>query len=103
MKQLTILVPNGYHNLSSVVGSYEVFLKANAFYQSLGGKPVFKITLASTSRTVKLYDNLFAIRPHMNIAKIARTDLIIIPAVRPDFSKSIRQVKMLNHWLIEMH
>ncbi|HEY5745523.1 MAG TPA: helix-turn-helix domain-containing protein [Chryseolinea sp.] len=103
MKQLTILVPNGYHNLSSVVGSYEVFLKANAFYQSLGRKPVFKITLASTSKTVKLHDNLFAIKPHAHIAKIARTDLIIIPAVRPDFSQNIRQVKVLRNWLVEMH
>src|SRR5689334_2681243 len=103
MKQLTILVPNGYHNLSSVVGTYEVFLKANAFYQSLGRKPVFKVTLASTSKTVKLHDNLFAIRPHQQIAEITRTDLVIIPAVRPDFSKSIRQTKALSQWLIEMH
>ncbi|HLZ17864.1 MAG TPA: helix-turn-helix domain-containing protein [Cyclobacteriaceae bacterium] len=103
MKQLTILVPNGHHNLSSVVGSYEVFSKANAYYQSLGRKPVFKISLAGTVRTVKLYDSLFEVKPSTDIAAIDSTDLIIIPAVLPDFHQSIKQVDRLTAWLKDMH
>jgi len=102
MKQLTILVPNGYQNLSSVVGSYEVFTKANEYYQSIGKEPVFKIQLAGTSRSVKLYDDLFSIKTHVSIANVQHTNLIIIPALRPDFLQSIKQVEELKTWLIKM-
>jgi transcriptional regulator GlxA family with amidase domain len=102
MKQLTILVPNGYHNLSSVVGSYEVFTKANEYYQTIGKEPVFKIQLAGTSRSVKLYDNLFSIKPQLSIAEVRHTNLIIIPALRPDFLQSIKQVEELKTWLLKM-
>ena len=33
MKHLTILVPDGENNLSSIVGSYKIFTRANAFWK----------------------------------------------------------------------
>src|SRR5882672_1480837 len=102
MKQLTILVPNGHQNLSSVVGSFEVFTKANEYYQNIGKEPVFKIQLAGTSRSVKLYGDLFLIKTQLSIAEVHRTNLIIIPALRPDFLQSIKQVEELKAWLIKM-
>ncbi len=103
MKSLTILVPNGPHNLSSVVDSYMVFNKANNHWLSRGKKPVFDVQLAGTAREVDIYDGLFLIRPKLNIRDIHKTDLVIIPAVLPDFSKTIKQSKALASWIVEQY
>ncbi|HUP12676.1 MAG TPA: hypothetical protein VM187_10700 [Niastella sp.] len=36
MKQVVILVPNEYVNLSSVAGSYEILTRANGYWQKTG-------------------------------------------------------------------
>lgn|GEM_PF-2496860 len=45
MKQLTILVPDGENNLSSIVGAYKIFTRANAYWKELKGVDRFKIQL----------------------------------------------------------
>ena len=46
MKHLTILVPDGENNLSSIVGAYKIFTRANAYRKETGKREVFKIELA---------------------------------------------------------
>ena len=43
MKHLTILVPEGENNLSSIVGAYKIFTRANAYWKASGKKELFKI------------------------------------------------------------
>lgn len=77
MRSLIILIPEGQDNISSVVGPYKFFTKANAFFK----KEVFRIQLAGVSTSQDLYDGLFTIRPHTSIRNIKQADLIIIPAM----------------------
>ena len=42
MKHLTILVPEGQNNLSSIVGSYKILTRANQYWENLGNRPVFR-------------------------------------------------------------
>lgn len=84
MKSLTILIPEGQNNLTSVVGSYKFFIKANAYYKSQGREEVFRVQLAGVRDEENLYDGLFAIRPHTLISNVKETDLIIIPALAHD-------------------
>ncbi len=102
MKSLTILVPNGHHNLSSVVGTYEIFTKANAYYESQGRKSVFKIQLAGTSRSVRVYRDRFSVNTDVHIEDVRKTDLVIIPAVGADL-RLIKQQKAVITWLNKMH
>jgi transcriptional regulator GlxA family with amidase domain len=99
MKKLVILVPNGPHNLSSVVDTYLFFTKANAYWQGNGRKPRFEIQLASTTKKVNMHGGLFAVQPHTTIHSIRKASLVIIPAVLPDFSKTIRQSKAMVDWI----
>jgi hypothetical protein len=46
MKHLTILVPDGENNLSSIVGAYKIFSRANKYRKEQGGRELFKIQLA---------------------------------------------------------
>jgi len=47
MKHLTILVPEGQNNLSSIVGAYKIFTRANEYWKGSAGKELFKIELAT--------------------------------------------------------
>lgn len=100
MKQLTILVPNGEgYNLSSIVGAYKIFSKANAYWIEQGNKQLFNIQLAGTSKTVEYYDGLFTVKPHTHISTITKTNLIIIPSLNHQFNQAVKENKALIDWL----
>ena len=100
MKHLTIVVPDGENNLSSMVGAYKIFTKANAYWlQGHGGGALFKIELAGISKEVEFYEGLFAVRPHTHIADIKKTDLIIIPSLNHNYEKAVQDNQLLISWI----
>lgn len=100
MKHLTIVVPEGENNLSSIVGPYKIFTRANEYWSlSKRRKEVFKIELAGISNEVSFYDGLFSVKPHTNISSITKTDLIIIPSLNHNYEKAIKQNKLLIEWI----
>jgi transcriptional regulator GlxA family with amidase domain len=99
MKHLTILVPNGENNLSSIVGSYKIFTRANEYWKKIGRREVFKIELAGTSKKVELYGGLFSVRPHTYISAIAKTNLVIIPSLNHNYEKTVRANKLMIDWI----
>jgi transcriptional regulator GlxA family with amidase domain len=103
MKHLTILVPDGPHNLSSIVGSYKILSRANDYRIKTGKKEVFEIQLAGLSKTVQLYEGLFTVTPHTNISSIKKTDLIIIPSLNHNFSEVVNRNQKMIKWIGEQH
>jgi transcriptional regulator GlxA family with amidase domain len=99
MKHLTILVPDGKNNLSSIVGAYKIFSRANDFRSENGGKEVFTIELAGISQKVEFYDGLFTVKPHKHIAAIAQTDLVIIPSLNHNYQRAIKGNQSLIDWI----
>jgi transcriptional regulator GlxA family with amidase domain len=100
MKHITIIVPNGEgNNLSSIVGAYKIFSRANEYWKSLGKRDVYKIELAGISKKVEYYGGLFSVKPHTNISAIAKTNLIIIPSLNHDYIKAVKQNKLLIDWI----
>ncbi|MEO8147954.1 MAG: helix-turn-helix domain-containing protein [Bacteroidia bacterium] len=99
MKHLTILVPNGENNLSSIVGAYKIFSRANAYWKEKNKKELFTIQLAGISKKVEFYDGLFSVKPHTNISAIAKTNLIIIPSLNHNYQKAVRGNKVLIDWI----
>ena len=59
MKHLTILVPDGENNLSSIVGTYEIFTRANDFWKRQGNRELFKIELVGASKKAEFCGGLF--------------------------------------------
>lgn len=104
MKHLTILVPEGeQNNLSSIVGAYKIFTRANEHWKGAGKKQMFVIELAGVSNEVEFYDGLFAIRPQRNIASIDKTDLIIIPSLNHNYNKAVKANRLLIDWIEEQY
>ena len=99
MKHLTIIVPGGEGNLSSIVGSYKIFTRANEYWKELNGSALFKIELAGLSKEIDFYDGLFTVRPHTNISAIAKTNLIIIPSLNHNYQKALKGNELLIDWI----
>jgi hypothetical protein len=71
MQHITIVVPEGTgNNLSSIVGAYKIFTRANEYWKSNGRKELYTIEVAGVSKRVAYYDGLFSVKPHKNISAI---------------------------------
>jgi transcriptional regulator GlxA family with amidase domain len=103
MKHLTILVPEGENNLSSIVGAYKIFTRANAYRKETGGKELFTIQLAGVSKNIAFYDGLFTVKPHTHISAISKTHLIIIPSLNHNYQKSVKNNQLLIDWIEEQY
>lgn len=104
MKHLTILVPAGEgNNLSSIVGAYKIFTRANKYRKEKAGRELFKIELAGITKKVGFYEGLFTVKPHTNIAAITKTDLIIIPSLNHNYQKTVKQNKLLIQWIEQQY
>src|ERR1041385_3467965 len=100
MRHLTIVVPQGEkNNLSSIVGAYKIFTRANEYWKQTGRKEMFTIQLAGVSKKVEFYDGLFTVKPHTNISAITKTNLIIIPSLNHDYQKAVKGNKALIDWI----
>lgn len=103
MKHLTIIVPDGENNLSSIVGAYKIFTRANAYWKSTGRKEVFKLELAGISKEVEFYGGLFTAKPHKHVSVIARTNLVIIPSLNHNYAKAVKPNQVLVDWIAEQY
>jgi transcriptional regulator GlxA family with amidase domain len=104
MKHLTILVPDGEgNNLSSIVGAYKIFTRANEYWKKTGGKELLTIQLAGLSKKVEFYEGLFTVKPHTNISAITKTNLIIIPSLNHNYHKAVKGNKALIDWIAKQY
>jgi len=103
MKHLTIVVPNGQNNLSSIVGAYKIFTRANEYWKESSRKELFNIQLAGISKEVEFYEGLFTVKPHTNIAAIKNTNLIIIPSLNHNYEKAVEGNKQLIDWIAKQY
>ena len=100
MQHISILVPNGHgNNLSSIVGAYKIFTRANEYWKSNGKKKHFNIEVAGVSKKIDYHEGLFSVRPHTHISAIRTTSLIIIPSLNHDYHEAISQNEELIAWI----
>lgn len=99
MKHLTILVPEGENNLSSIVGAYKIFTRSNAYRKEAGKAAIFNIELAGISGEVTFHGGLFTARPHKHIRDIKHTDLVIVPSLNHNYEQSTAVNGELIEWI----
>jgi len=107
MKHITILVPDGQSNLStvaSIVGASEIFTEANAYYKRNGKRELYKVEIAGISKKVDYSEGLITLKPQINISAIAKTNLIIIPSslVR-SYQKAAKGNQLLMDWIEQQY
>jgi transcriptional regulator GlxA family with amidase domain len=103
MKQVVILVPNEYVNLSSVAGSYEILTRANGYWQRIGNGARMEVQVAGFTTELQLDAGLFSIHP-IHIKHIKKADLVIIPSIANNgFENMIAQNAELISWIREQY
>jgi transcriptional regulator GlxA family with amidase domain len=102
MKHATIVVPDGYADLSSITGSFEILTRANEYWQKIGNGSKLEIHIAGFVTELKLEVGMFSIRPE-NIREIAITDLVIIPSVGDHFNHTVEENAPLIEWIREQY
>ena len=106
MKHITIVVPDGQTNLSSVaciVGAYEIFTTANSYWRGKGKKDMFKIEMAGVSEKAEFDNGLLSVKPQANILAISKTHLIIIPSLVRDYQKATKGNKVVIDWIKQQY
>lgn len=102
MKHITIVVPRGEgNNLSSIAGSYKIFMRANAYWKEKTGKQLYKIQVAG--EPVDYYEGLFAVTPHIHFSAIKKTDLVIIPSMNHLYAQAIKMNQSLITWIEQQY
>src|SRR5690349_5733317 len=99
MKHLTILVPKGENNLSSIVGTFKIFSRANDYRRQQGKQELFKIELAGLTKKVDYHQGIFSVKPHKHISEIRKTDLVIIPAIGKDYTRMLALNQEMITWI----
>src|ERR1700730_14925765 len=102
MKQVTIVVPKGNVNLSSITGSFEILTRANEYWRKMGNKPMFEIHIAGFVTELKLGVGFFSVHP-VNIKEIKKSDLVIIPSLSYDYDNVIKENAGLITWIREQY
>lgn len=102
MKQVTIVVPKGNVNLSSITGSFEILSRANDYWQKIGNKSMFEIRIAGFETDLKLNAGFFSIHP-VDIRYVTKTDLLIIPSLAHDYDNILKDNKELITWIREQY
>ncbi len=103
MKHICIVVPNGQNNLSSIVGPYKIFSRANAYWKEKEGRELFRIELVGISKEVDFYEGLFSVKPQRNLSEITKTDLIIIPSLNHNFEQAINENQLFVDWITKQY
>lgn len=103
MKHLTILVPEGENNMSSITGAFKIFSGANAVWKEKKGNGMFKIQLAGISTEWKYANEVFGVKPHISIADLVHTDLIIIPSLDDNYQTALEINTTVITWLQQQY
>ena len=106
MKHITIIVPDGQTNLSTIaciVGTYEIFTVANVYWKKTGKRELYKTELAGVSKKVDFENGLLSVKPQTNISDINKTHLIVIPSLVRDYQKALKGNKLLIDWIEQQY
>lgn len=98
MKQVVIVIPDCEVNLNSVVGAYDILVRADSLWQQQGNPSRIRVTLAGFVTQTDISDGIFSIRS-VHINELGKTDLVVIPSVVGDYEGAVEQNTELVHWI----
>jgi transcriptional regulator GlxA family with amidase domain len=102
MKHISILVPQGAI-LGSIEGPRQVFTEANKFLKSIGKSAFCTVQLVGLNKEVRVAGGIYTVYADVLAKDVAKTDLIIIPALDGDMVKIIEQNQEFVSWIIKQY
>ena len=103
MKHVTILIPEGHTSLVNIAGTHQILNQVNGIAAQFGREPVFEVVLAGLTKVARQDTGLFTVTPDRLVGDIARTDLIIIPAIHTPWPEALERNRALVPWIRNQH
>jgi len=106
MKHITILIPNGHTNLSTmacIIGAYEILVRANDYWQENGKQSLYEIEMAGVSPNTKFMQGLLNLKTQKHVSAVKKTDLIIIPSIVFDYDENNKENLELVDWVMRSY
>ncbi len=102
LKHISVLVPKGAI-LGSVEGPRQVFSEVNDMLVRMGNAPLFHVQLVAVEKEVDACNGKYTVCADAMIKDIARTDLVIIPAMEGDMVKNLENNADFIPWIINQY
>jgi transcriptional regulator GlxA family with amidase domain len=102
MKNITILVPQGAI-LGSIEGPRQVLTEVNKLLKSMGRPALFKVQLAGLANEVPVAGGIYTVYTDALIKNIAKTDLIIIPALDGEMIQNLENNQDFVPWIVKQY
>jgi len=102
MKHISILVLEDA-TVSCIDSSYQILTRINDFLKYQGKEPFYKVEMAGVQTHTALNNGLYSIRANKTINEIIQTDVIVIPLICGDFSKTFAKNKPYASWLLAQY
>ncbi|MBL4676338.1 MAG: helix-turn-helix domain-containing protein [Mucilaginibacter sp.] len=103
MKHVSVLIPQGDTSLSSIEATYKMFTMVNQALERMRKPPLFKVQLVGLNKETTVTNGLFTVKPEFTINEVAKTDIIVIPAVHGDMNKVLQDNDDLLPWIIKQY
>lgn len=103
MKHVSILIPLGQASLVNIEGTHQILSQVNTFLAAMGREPEFRIQLVGIEPEIKQRSGVFTIMPDLLIGEVAKTDLIIIPAIQGDQASVLSLNQAFVPWILKQH
>src|ERR1044071_2724285 len=102
MKHISILIPQGAI-LGSIEGPRQLLTEVNKFLVARGSQPIFKVQLVGISKEKRVSGGLFTVHADHLLKDVAKTDLIIIPAIDGEMKQALEINKEFIPWIIKQY
>jgi transcriptional regulator GlxA family with amidase domain len=102
MKKVSILVPES-SVLQAIADSQYLFSTVNQFMVMSGKKPLFDVQLVGLKKEIKLNDGLYSVNTSQLLKDVAKTDLVVIPALFGDMKNAIAKNQKMLPWINEQY
>lgn len=99
MKHVSIIIPQGHTSLVNIEGTHQILSEVNHLRTGLGKAPLFDIQMVGLSQETTQRDGLFTIKPDCLLSDVAKTDLIIIPAIHGQFQNIVQDNQAFIPWI----
>src|SRR6478735_8952523 len=102
MKHISILIPTG-SVLGSIEGPRLVLTEVNKFLAANGKSDLGVVQLVGLKSEVSAAGGKYNIYPDALIKDVAKTDLIIIPALDGDLEKVLEENRDFIPWIVQQY
>ncbi len=102
MKHISILALSDAV-MSSIDSSYQVLSRVNDFQKYAGKPPFYTVEMIGLQKSSVLNNGLYSIRVNRTIEEVSKTDVIVIPLICGDFSKTFEKNENYIRWILSQY